>query len=83
MFARNSPRRTRGGLELRREFDLATLDVLGRINFPGSPRLPVVEDALEFGPWCGRTMVFRSSISVGVISDGSISGKGRLLDLRI
>lgn len=83
MPARKSPRRTLGGLELRSEFDLATLDVLGRISFPGSPPLLVVDAALELGLWCGRTIVFRSSISVGVISEGSINGNGRLVDFRI
>lgn len=83
MLARRSPRRTRGGLELRRELDRATLEVFGRTSLPGagSPMLPVVEAALEV--WCGRTMVFRSRISVGVISDGSINGRGRLVDFRI
>lgn len=47
MFARRSPRRTLGGLELRKEFDRATLDVFGRTSFPDSPTLPVVDDALE------------------------------------
>lgn len=83
MFARRSPRRTLGGLELRKEFDRATLEVFGRTNFPGSPPLLVVDAALEFGLWCGRTMVFRSRISVGVISEGSIKGRGRLVDFRI
>lgn len=81
MLARSSPRRTRGGLELRKELDRATLEVFGRTSLPGSPMLPVVDAALEV--LCGRTMVFRSRISVGVISDGSISGRGRLVDFSI
>lgn len=81
VFARKSPRRTLGGLELRKEFDRATLDVFGRISLPGSPALPVVDAALEV--LCGRTIVFRSRISVGVISDGSINGSGRFVDFNI
>lgn len=49
VLARSSPRRTRGGLELRRELERATEEVFGRFSLPGSPRLPVVEAALEFG----------------------------------
>lgn len=30
----------------------------------------------------GRTIIFKSKISVGVIAEGSISGSGRLEDLR-
>lgn len=80
-MARRSPRRTLGGLELRSELDRATLDVFGSTNFPGS--LLVVDAALEFGLLCGRTIVLRSRISVGVISEGSINGRGRFVDLRI
>lgn len=41
MFARKSPRRTLGGLELRKELERATLEVLGSISLPGSPAAPI------------------------------------------
>lgn len=78
---------SRGGLEDLRELDLATLEVLGstiplltfvicfwgcRLTFLGGSCL-----------WSPLTMVFRSRISVGVISDGSTSGRGLLVDLSI
>uniref|UniRef100_A0A2M3ZQ90 Putative secreted peptide n=1 Tax=Anopheles braziliensis TaxID=58242 RepID=A0A2M3ZQ90_9DIPT len=93
VLARRSPRRIRGGLELLSELDRATLDVFGRISLPGSlapatvpatpPGAPPTTGA-PLIPWpCGRTIVFRSSISVGVISDGSTNGSGRFEDFRI
>lgn len=81
-------RRARGGEELRREFERATFDILGSIM----PLLPaIVFNWVEHKPessvlllfWCGRTIVFKSKISVGVISDGSTSGSGRFEDFSI
>lgn len=86
-------RRTRGGLELRNEFDRATFDVFGKtIPLAGTAVavLPLTVDFIDIvsSIWpallkCGRTIVFRSNISVCVISDGSTNGSGRFVDFRI
>lgn len=76
-------RRNLGGLEDLREFDLATLDILGNII----PLLLVDFTwwalSLFSCLWSPRTIVLRSSISVGVISEGSTSGRGLFVDLSI
>ena len=63
-----------GGLELRNEFERAILDTFGSC---------CTLSLLICPWWCGLTIVFRSRISVGVISDGSTSGSGRFDDFKI
>jgi len=84
--------RIRGGLDDRKELERTTLDVLGNPGPPpappGPPTVPLPEwMTLELTlrlalTWSflvlpsPRTIVLRSNISVGVISEGSISGVG-------
>lgn len=72
----------RGGLEHRSELDRATCDIFGRLKLyelfmklSGAPmdEVSVVSPMDVAKLLCGRTMVFRSRISVGVIADGSTS----------
>lgn len=71
----------RGGLEHLREFERATCEIFGRLKplyefwkWSGPPIDDMVLSAIECAILlCGRTIVFRSRISVGVIADGSTS----------
>lgn len=74
-------RRNLGGLEDLREFDRATLEVLGSTM----PLLGLFRCALSLFSflWSPLTIVLRSKISVGVISEGSTRGSGLFVDLSI
>lgn len=76
-------RRNLGGLEDLRELERATFDILGST-------IPLLLAGLGWWAlrrfsflWSPRTIVLRSSISVGVISEGSTRGKGLFVDLSI
>lgn len=78
-----------GGLVLLSEFDLATFDVFGRTTpfcigwVIGLVDIGLETVATEEALWSPRTIVFKSNISVGVISEGSTKGKGRFVDFSI
>lgn len=81
-----------GGLLLLNEFDLATFDVLGNITpfctgctgrFGSTCDGVEIREDTEAVLWSPLTMVFKSRISVGVISEGSTIGSGLFVDFSI